>query len=141
MKGRESGMPDEDLWTGFFDPDEVVSRLGCTGRSGDVVEFGCGYGTFTFPVASVLAGTIHALDIDSQMVGWVERAPDMVKACVRPIRLPQSHPLASVSGATNAITFVTKLLGDITIIGPGAGRVETGYAVLSDLLEIHQRMM
>jgi SAM-dependent methyltransferase len=73
MKGRESGMPDEDLWTGFFDPDEVVSRLGCTGRSGDVVEFGCGYGTFTFPVASVLAGTIHALDIDPQMVGWVER--------------------------------------------------------------------
>ncbi|HRN67841.1 MAG TPA: homoserine dehydrogenase [Promineifilum sp.] len=76
-----------------------------------------------------------------KMVGWVERTPEMVKACVRPIRLPQSHPLASVSGATNAVTFVTKLLGDVTIIGPGAGRVETGYAVLSDLLEIHQRMM
>ena len=58
-----------------------------------------------------------------KMVGWVERTPDMVKACVRPIRLPQSHPLASVSGATNAVTFVTKLLGDVTIIGPGAGRV------------------
>ena len=75
-----------------------------------------------------------------KLVGWVERSPDMVKACVRPIRMPQSHPLASVSGATNAVTFVTQLLGDVTIIGPGAGRVETGYAVLSDLLEIHQRM-
>ncbi len=74
-----------------------------------------------------------------KLVGWVERTPDMVKACVKPIRLPQSHPLASVSGATNAITFVTQLLGDVTIIGPGAGRVETGYAVLSDLLEIHRR--
>lgn len=74
-----------------------------------------------------------------KMVGWVERSPDMVKASVKPIRLPQSHPLASVSGATNAVTFVTKLLGDVTIVGPGAGRVETGYAVLSDLLEIHQR--
>ena len=63
----------------------------------------------------------------------------MVKATVKPIRLPQSHPLASVSGATNAVTFVTKLLGEVSIIGPGAGRVETGYAVLSDLLEIHQR--
>lgn len=74
-----------------------------------------------------------------KLVSWVERTPDMVKACVRPIRLPQNHPLASVSGATNAITFVTKLLGDVTIVGPGAGRIETGYAVLSDLLEIHQR--
>ena len=73
MKGRESGMPDESLWTGFFDPDEVVSRLGCAGRAGDVVEFGCGYGTFTFPVAAGLAGTVHALDIDARMVGWVER--------------------------------------------------------------------
>lgn len=74
-----------------------------------------------------------------KLVGWVERTPDMVKASVRPIRLPQNHTLASVSGATNAVTFATRLLGDVTIIGPGAGRVETGYAVLSDLLEIHQR--
>ncbi len=74
-----------------------------------------------------------------KLVGWVERTPEMVKATVKPIRLPQSHPLASVSGATNAVTFVTKLLGEVSIIGPGAGRVETGYAVLSDLLEIHQR--
>lgn len=75
-----------------------------------------------------------------KLVGWVERAPDMVQACVRPIRLPQSHPLASVSGAMNAVTFVTKLLGEVTITGPGAGRVETGYGVLSDLLELNRRM-
>ena len=75
-----------------------------------------------------------------KLVGWVERAPDMVKASVRPIRLPQSHPLASVSGAMNAVTFVTKLLGEVTITGPGAGRVETGYGVLSDLLELNRRM-
>lgn len=75
-----------------------------------------------------------------KLVGWVERAPDMIKASVRPIRLPQAHPLASVSGAMNAVTFVTKLLGEVTIVGPGAGRVETGYAVLSDLLEIHHRL-
>lgn len=75
-----------------------------------------------------------------KLVGWVERTPDMVKATVRPIRLPQSHPLAGISGATNAVTFVTRLLGDVTIVGPGAGRVETGYGVLSDLLDIHHRM-
>ena len=75
-----------------------------------------------------------------KLVAWVERSPDMVKASVRPIRLPATHPLAGISGATNAVTFVTKLLGEVTIVGPGAGRVETGYAVLSDLLEIHHRL-
>jgi homoserine dehydrogenase len=75
-----------------------------------------------------------------KLVAWVERSPDMVKASVRPIRLPATHPLAGISGATNAVTFVTKLLGEVTIVGPGAGRVETGYAVLSDLLDIHHRL-
>ncbi|MFZ2520710.1 MAG: homoserine dehydrogenase, partial [Anaerolineae bacterium] len=37
---------------------------------------------------------------------------------------------------TNAITFTTDLLGDVTLVGPGAGRQETGFAVLSDLLDI-----
>lgn len=69
-------MPDEALWKGFFDPAEVVSRVGCASHPGDVVEFGCGYGTFTFPVAAGLAGTVHALDIDPGLVRRVSR-----KAC------------------------------------------------------------
>jgi len=44
--------------------------------------------------------------------------------------------LASVSGPTNAVTFTTSLLGDVTLIGPGAGRLATGYAILCDLLAI-----
>lgn len=58
------------------------------------------------------------------------------RASVRPTRLPLSHPLAGVAGAVNACTFTTDLLGDVTLVGPGAGRMETGYAVLGDLLEI-----
>lgn len=57
---------------------------------------------------------------------------------VRPTRLPVAHPLANVSGATNAITLTTDLLGDITLIGAGAGRRETAFGVLSDLLTIHK---
>jgi homoserine dehydrogenase len=59
-----------------------------------------------------------------------------IRASVQPTRLPLSHPLAGVSGAINACTFTTDLLGDVTLVGPGAGRTETGYAVLGDLLEI-----
>ena len=41
-------------------------------------------------------------------------------------------------GATNALTFSTDLLGDVTIVGPGAGRIETGFSILTDLLKIHR---
>ena len=55
---------------------------------------------------------------------------------VRPQRVPDSHPLAAVSGATNAVTFATDLLGEVTLVGPGAGRKQTGFALLSDLLDL-----
>ncbi len=72
-----------------------------------------------------------------KLIASVEKAPDgKIKASVCPTRLPFTHPLASVSGATNAITFSTALLGDVTLIGPGAGRLATGYAILGDLLAI-----
>jgi homoserine dehydrogenase len=69
-----------------------------------------------------------------KLIGKVERDGESVRASVRPTRLPVAHPLASVGGATNAATFTTDLLGDVTLIGPGAGRLETGYAVLEDLM-------
>lgn len=54
--------------------------------------------------------------------------------------LAMGHPLATVSGANNAITFSTDLMGDITLIGAGAGRLETGYAIITDLLAIHRQL-
>jgi homoserine dehydrogenase len=58
---------------------------------------------------------------------------------VRPVRLPLTDPLAGVSGAYNAITYETDLLGAVTLVGPGAGRAVTGFALLADLLDIHSR--
>lgn len=62
--------------------------------------------------------------------------PESPVAKVAPERLPLDHPLASVRGATNAATLHTDHLGPITITGPGAGRTETGQALLTDLLAI-----
>ena len=59
---------------------------------------------------------------------------------VAPIRLPLSDPLAQVSGATNAITFQTDLMGAVTVSGAGAGQKETGFALLADLLAIHRQV-
>ncbi|MDR3573617.1 MAG: homoserine dehydrogenase [Anaerolineaceae bacterium] len=75
-----------------------------------------------------------------KLIAKVECSDGKVTGSVRPTRLSTSHPLASVSGATNAITFTTQLLGDITLVGPGAGRLETGYALLTDLLAMHKKV-
>jgi homoserine dehydrogenase len=40
-------------------------------------------------------------------------------------------------GSTNALTFATDLLGDVTIVGAGAGKTETGFSILSDILSIN----
>lgn len=55
---------------------------------------------------------------------------------VQPMRVKLSNPLAAVSGATNAITYTTDLLGDVTLVGSGAGRLQTGFGLLSDLLDL-----
>ena len=55
-----------------------------------------------------------------------------------PQQLPLSDPLASVMGATNALTFTTDYLHDVTVVRPGAGRMETGYSILTDLLDMHR---
>jgi homoserine dehydrogenase len=57
---------------------------------------------------------------------------------VQPVRLPMTDPLANVMRATNAVTYTTDHLGDVTLIGPGAGRSQTGFGLLADLLDIHQ---
>jgi len=69
MKVRESGMPDEAYWDTFFDPDGVIERLGCVANSSDrIVEFGSGYGTFTLAAARRTYGTVHALEIEPDLV-------------------------------------------------------------------------
>lgn len=55
---------------------------------------------------------------------------------VQVMRLPQSDSLASVMGATNAITYQTDILESVTVIGPGAGGRETAFGLLADILAI-----
>ena len=88
MKGRESGMPDEDRWATFFDADAAIRRLIATDAIlGDVVEFGCGYGTFTLPAARRTTGSVTALDIEDDLVTLVrEKATDAGLANVRAAR-------------------------------------------------------
>ena len=76
MKIRDSGMPDEDTWAGFFDPQTTFQRLGLTAAIRNVVEFGCGYGTFTLPAAQIVSGAVHTLDIEPWMIEYTKARID-----------------------------------------------------------------
>ncbi len=75
-----------------------------------------------------------------KLIGRVWRDSGDVRASVAPQLVELSHPLAGVGGATNAMTMTTDTLGDVTVVGPGAGRRETGYALLNDLITIAGRI-
>jgi homoserine dehydrogenase len=98
---------------------DEVERMGITTLTRDTIE------------------AAHASGERWKLIARVWREGNSVRASVQPTRLPFGHPLASVSGATNALTFTTDLLGDVTLIGPGAGSIATGFAILSDILEMH----
>ncbi len=61
-------MPSEESWAGFFDPKVTLEKLSLTKNHRGVVDFGCGYGTFTIPAAKMIDGKVYALDIEPEMV-------------------------------------------------------------------------
>jgi homoserine dehydrogenase len=73
-----------------------------------------------------------------KLLGSVKKTDQGVAGEVKPVCLDNSDPLAGVSGATNAIAIDTDLLGKVAVSGPGAGKIETGFALVSDLLAINR---
>ncbi|OGS56904.1 MAG: homoserine dehydrogenase [Euryarchaeota archaeon RBG_19FT_COMBO_56_21] len=67
-----------------------------------------------------------------KLIGKVEK-----NARVQPQEIPSTHPL-NVSGTFNAVSFDTVPAGEITLVGKGAGGMETASSVLRDLIEIRR---
>lgn len=55
---------------------------------------------------------------------------------VHPTLVPLDHPLASVSGPNNGILVRGHAVGQLTLIGPGAGKLPTASAVVGDLMNL-----
>jgi len=58
---------------------------------------------------------------------------------VMPTEISRNDPL-SVRGVLNAVTFVSEFAGEETVVGRGAGGMETASAILRDLLDIKQAL-
>jgi homoserine dehydrogenase len=66
----------------------------------------------------------------------VEDGDRTVSVRVHPAMIPRSHPLASVSGAYNAVFVESQSAGRLMFYGPGAGGSPTASAVLGDLVTV-----
>ncbi len=106
-------MPDRQTWETFFEPQAIITTLGITPKTYNVAEFGCGYGTFTLPVAKIIAGTIYALDIEAELIQAV--AEEAKKQNLKNI---------------NAV------LRDFVVDGSGLGDESVDYVMLFNILHL-----
>jgi len=114
MKGRESGMPEEDYWSSFFDPEAMLDQLLVTPIGGcNILEFGCGYGTFSLPAAQRTQGVLTALDIEPAMVALVAER-------------------AKADGVSNVVAELRDFVEDGTGVPDGS----QGHAMIRNLLHI-----
>jgi len=94
-------------------------------------------------ISAITAADIAEAEAAGQcwkLIGSARKAADgSVSAKVEARLLPAAHPLAGIAGAVNAVSFNTDLLGAVTVSGPGAGRIETAFALLSDIIALHTR--
>jgi homoserine dehydrogenase len=74
------------------------------------------------------------LGLGLKLIGTAERVDGGISVRVHPAFLYPGHPLASVSGAFNAVTVESQAITEITLSGPGAGGPQTASAVLGDVV-------
>jgi homoserine dehydrogenase len=64
-----------------------------------------------------------------------------MEARVHPTMVPDSHMLANIHGAFNAIQFTGDSVGDVLLYGQGAGMMPTGSAVAADVVDIGRNIL
>jgi ubiquinone/menaquinone biosynthesis C-methylase UbiE len=102
------------MWAQFFDARGILAALDL-GTTADVVDFGCGYGTFTVAAARLTSGTVYALDIDSEMVA-----------------------ATAAKAATFGLDNVRTIARDFVAEGTGLPNASADYAMLFNILHAEQ---
>jgi len=102
MKIRDSGMPEEIMWSKFFDPELILEQMEITPDLHSVVDLGCGFGTFSIPASQLIKGKIHAFDIDIEMIQQVQSKIDQLD--IKNIELHLKDFIAEGSGLSENST-------------------------------------
>lgn len=76
MKVYDSDMPTEVYWNSLFDIDNIINWLNIKNIKKQIIEIGCGYGTFTIPIAQKVKTKIICYDIDQEMINTTKKNLD-----------------------------------------------------------------
>jgi len=71
-----------------------------------------------------------------KLLGVAMKTDSGIEQRVHPTMVPKHTAIAEVDGVTNAITIEGDFVGDIMLVGPGAGAGPTASAVVSDIADI-----
>jgi homoserine dehydrogenase len=71
-----------------------------------------------------------------KLLGVAERTGHGLEQRVHPTMVDKRSPLAQTMGVLNAVSIVGDAIGELTLIGPGAGGDATASAIASDLVDV-----
>lgn len=98
-------MPPEEMWASFFEVELILSELQINSDVNDLVEIGCGYGTFTIPSAKIITGNLYGFDIEKKMLDKVNQK--LRNETVRNVILEHRDVLIQTTGLPdNSVDYV-----------------------------------
>jgi homoserine dehydrogenase len=71
-----------------------------------------------------------------KLIGVARRGEGCLDVRAHPMLVPLHHILASVEGANNAIFISGSAVGNVMLVGPGAGQMPTASAAVGDLINL-----
>jgi homoserine dehydrogenase len=90
-------------------------------------------------ISNISIDDIHAaadLGYRIKLLGVAQRTESGIEQRVHPTMVPHDSVIAQVDGVTNAVAIESDILGELLMVGPGAGGNATASAVLGDIADI-----
>ena len=90
-------------------------------------------------ITNISIDDIHAaadLGYRIKLLGVAQRTESGIEQRVHPTMVPYDSVIAQVDGVTNAVAIESDILGELLMVGPGAGGNATASAVLGDIADI-----
>ncbi|WP_105437572.1 homoserine dehydrogenase [Neorhizobium sp. T25_13] len=90
-------------------------------------------------ISNISIEDIHAaadLGYRIKLLGVAQLTDSGIEQRVHPTMVPHDSVIAQVDGVTNAVAIESDILGELLMVGPGAGGNATASAVLGDIADI-----
>lgn len=90
-------------------------------------------------ITNISIEDIHAaadLGYRIKLLGVAQKTESGIEQRVHPTMVPLDSVIAQVDGVTNAVALESDVLGELLMVGPGAGGNATASAVLGDITDI-----